>query len=581
MRLRVLPLTLLFLFACSEEQVRKIPPGIALEDEAGEALSAIEFGELPVDDEAEEQLFIHSLSATQLEVKRAEIVGDDAASFSVEGEGFLVPGGAREPLAVRFAPLEVGELQATLVIHSDDPDEAQVEVALSGKGIDSAIRVEACLMATEDDPQRCAETLVVAPETLDMGEVVAGTVQNARVTVTNLGRKALELESVAFEDPEQAEEWGFSLPPRSGDGQTIGGLSSGGLTLGLHPPQELVDEVEIALIIRSSDRSQGELRLPVIAEVVPNAPPEACVGVKEAITWDGKRKQFEADERVVISPGDSLVFDARVREGCTADPEDGEAVELEWNIEGEGGFVYEVEPEPNPFEARFHADTIGAYAVDLTVTDSIGQVATADAEGIPARLEFFVEPQSDIGAEIRWPGAPGVDLDVHLVRADGFEGIFGSNDFYWDNRDLTWGASPPFSNPRLAVDDKGTLMVETALLNAPEPGQRYSILVHMQRDGRQRSGDACSLANPCDAGLHCSLTTDDAGICMPPVETSARLFVLSEEFELPSPSAALGSACDTWHVGDVIWTDPPTFEPGLPSLLFEGDGVHDATCFLD
>lgn len=580
MRLSVLPLAFLFLFACSEEKVHRIPPGIAIEAEDETELEAIDFGELPVDDQTEGLLFVRSTRATQLEVKRVEIVGKDAASFDVDDEGFKVSGRGREPLEVRFAPLAVGQLQATLVIHSDDPDRPKVEVELVGRGIDSAIRVEACLVPTDEDPELCSKTLVVAPEALDLGEVVAGTPRNARVTVTNLGRKPLELHSVVFEDPDQADAWGFTLPKRAGEGQTIGGLSSGGLVLGFHPPQDLVQEVEVALIITSSDRSQSEIRLPVMANVIPNAPPLACVRVAEAISWDGTKTVFELGERVVISPGDSLVFDARVREGCTGDPEDGEAVDLEWSIESDDRFNHEVVPDFDPFLATFQADTIGAFTLHLRVTDSIGQVATADENGIPASVEFFVEPQTDIGAEIRWSADPGVDLDVHLVRADGPDGIFGQNDFFWDNLDVRWGASPPLSNPRLAIDDKGSLMVETVLLNAPEPDQRYSILVHLQRDGRSRNGSSCSMTSPCGGGRLCSYSNEEEGICMPPVEVSARLFLLREEFEIPVPTAQLGSACEFWHVGDVIWSDPPSFVPGIPTLLKAGS-VEGATCSPD
>ena len=67
---------------------------------------------------------------------------------------------------------------------------------------------------------------------------------------------------------------------------------------------------------------------------------------------------------------------------------------------------------------------------------------------------------------------------------------------------------------------------------------------------------------------------------MPPVEVSARLFLLREEFEIPVPTAQLGSACEFWHVGDVIWSDPPSFVPGIPTLLKAGS-VEGATCSPD
>lgn len=584
MRLRALPLVFLILHACSDEpEVRRIPPQIEVEDEQEEPLTEIVFGDVPIEDQAEEQLFVRSVRTSVLEVKKVEIVGDHASSFSVDEEGFRVSGGKRVPVEVRFAPVAVGDLQATLVIHSDDKDRPQAEVELRGRGIDSAVRVEGCVAG---DAELCAETLVIAPDTLDLGGVVAGTTRNGRISVTNLGRKAMELHSVEFEDPEQAEEWGFTLPPRTG-GQTIGGLSSGGLTLGFDPPIELLGEVEIALIVKTSDRSQGEIRFPVKATVLLNDPPAVCLAVKEVIAWDGSRRgEFEPGQRVVVSPGDRLVFDARVREGCTADAQDGEAIELSWDLESDDIFPHEVEKDLDPYVVSFQAERIGAYALRLSAVDSAGQESSEDEEGVPAVVEFWVEPQTDIGLEIRWPGAPGVDLDVHLVREDGREGIFGSNDFYWARKGIIWGDHGKLSSPFLAVDDKGSLMVESVLLNVPEPGKKYSLLVHMQRDDRSpRSGEACGPGDPCGAGKRCSMTSDTVGVCMPPIEVSARLFIEREEIDLEAAgglsSIELGSPCDTWHIGDVVWSNPPSFVPGLPVVVFEGKGVERATCHID
>lgn len=572
-------------FGCSDpDPVHRVPPKIQVEDEAEAPIEVLQFGELPVDDSLEQSVYVRSLTAAILEVEGVEIVGEGAEHFFVEDQTLRVAGGDRAPITVSFRPKKVGVLKAALVIHSNDRQQPSVEVELTGTGIDSAIRVEGCLAATQADPQRCARTLVVAPEPLDMGNVVEGTAENARITVTNLGRKALELESVQFEDPEQAEAWGFRLP-RKDLSQTIAGLSSAGFVLTLHPPEDLIQPVETVLVIRSSDGSQPEIRFPVKANVVPNEPPQACVRAREALTWNGERIPFAPGARVVVNPGDSLVFDARVREGCSGDPEDGEDVKLTWIVESDDGFEYRVEPGEDDFEAVFQADTIGSYRLRLEVEDSVGQVATADAEGNPALVEFWVEPQTDIGIEIRWPGARDVDLDIHLVRGAGVEGIFGVEDFYWDNKNLNWGANPPLTSPRLAVDDKGARMVETALLNGPEAGQIYSILVHVQRDGRSRAGKpACSGVAGCGAEQVCSHNEPGAGHCLDPVEASVRLFIKGEEFDFSSvgftPVTVLGSPCDTWYVGDVIWSATPQFRPGSSALFREGQ-ISNATCFQE
>lgn len=585
-RLGALCLLSLVLFACSEDPpIHRIPPQIAVEDEAEQPLTELAFGEVPVEDEAEERLFVRSVRPSVLEVKRLEIAGEGAEHFAVDEAGFPVGGENRAPVSVRFAPEAVGDWSATLVIHSNDRDKPRVEVALRGRGIDSAVRVEGCVAG---DAALCAETQVFAPETLDLGGVVQGTVRNARITVTNLGRKPLELHEVVFEDPEAAEELGFTLPARTG-GQTIGGLSSGGLTLGFDAPMDRLGEVEIALLVRTSDRSQPEVRFPIRATVLPNDPPAVCVVAREVVSWYSGRYELVPGEPVVINPGDRLIFDARVREGCTADLQDGEDVALSWTIETDDPFTPQLEVDLDPFVASFQAERIGIYRVRLTAKDSAGQTSSADEEGVPAEVEFRVEPQTDIGLEIAWPGSPGADLDIHLVRADGREGIFGANDFYWASGEVIWGDRGKLSSPHLAVDDKGALMVETVLLNAPEANQRYSLLVHMHRDGRSpRMGPACGSMQACGDDLRCSLTStaDDVGVCMPPVEVSARLFLKGKEFDLAAggglTSILLGSPCDAWHVGDVLWPDPPTgeptFVPGLSVVLFEGRSVALATC---
>lgn len=582
-----LVLALLGAWSCGEEIIHKVAPAIAVETLEGEKAVALQFAISPVGDEVGEQLRIRSMSATRLHVERIEVEGVGAAHFSVEEESFEVQGKSERDLSITFRPAAVGDHQATLRIHSNDPQRPVIEVAVSGTGIDSAIRVEGCMASTETDKDRCSRTMVEAPEVLDLGQVVEGTPETLRVTVTNLGRKPLELHSVAFEDPDLAASYGFTLPKALGP-QTIGGLSSGGLAVGFHPPQGLIQVVEVALILKSSDSSREEIRFPIRADVVPNEPPVACLRFVEIQPHGGKVVPITPGEEVVISPGDRLLFDARVREGCSGDPEDGENVTLEWSIEGDDGFSHELRFEGDRFEAVYQADVIGSFVVRLKVKDSLAQEATADGAGIPAELHFLVEPREDIGVEIRWPGGQGVDLDVHLVR-DGPGGLFGVNDFYWDNQQVTWGAEPPLSNPRLAVDDKGARMVETVLLNLPEPGKRYSVYVHLQRDARSgRTGArACSATQTCTAPAVCSMTNDAQGVCLAPVEAEVRLFILRQEWEFSlhnpsfSPSASLGSPCETWWVGDVVWGDPPTFVPGPPNILWEGKGVQNATCYVD
>jgi hypothetical protein len=64
---------------------------------------------------------------------RVEILGTDAGAFAVLAQpGPTIPAGGDVAISVRFAPTSAGQKSATLRIASDDPDEAVVDVPLSG-----------------------------------------------------------------------------------------------------------------------------------------------------------------------------------------------------------------------------------------------------------------------------------------------------------------------------------------------------------------------------------------------------------------------------------------------------------------
>jgi hypothetical protein len=74
-----------------------------------------------------------------LSVDSARLEGDDAIEFEIEeGSGpFALAPGESQAVTVSFAPLALGAKSATLRIVSDDPDQPQLYVALSGAGIES------------------------------------------------------------------------------------------------------------------------------------------------------------------------------------------------------------------------------------------------------------------------------------------------------------------------------------------------------------------------------------------------------------------------------------------------------------
>ncbi|GAG28053.1 unnamed protein product, partial [marine sediment metagenome] len=78
---------------------------------------------------------------TNLTVSTITITGTDAAEFSIQNDNAsnqtLVPG-ASATFQVVFSPTSTGSKSATLSIPSDDPDEATVNIILSGTGTEGA-----------------------------------------------------------------------------------------------------------------------------------------------------------------------------------------------------------------------------------------------------------------------------------------------------------------------------------------------------------------------------------------------------------------------------------------------------------
>ncbi len=103
----------------------------------------------------------------------------DFAIVSDTDEDTLAPGETRL-IAVAFDPRSIGSKRASLRVESDDPDDAAVDVNLSGRALDSDIRV--------------------TPSTLDFGKrnLLAGPGKPQSVSIINDGLGDLTLDSVSL-----------------------------------------------------------------------------------------------------------------------------------------------------------------------------------------------------------------------------------------------------------------------------------------------------------------------------------------------------------------------------------------------
>ena len=95
---------------------------------------SIEFGESAINNESSEILTIENLGDAELAITN---VYTDTGFFWVNDTNFVIPAGDFYELEVIFAPNETEFYTGTLTIESNDPDESEVSLSLSGLGIEA------------------------------------------------------------------------------------------------------------------------------------------------------------------------------------------------------------------------------------------------------------------------------------------------------------------------------------------------------------------------------------------------------------------------------------------------------------
>ncbi|MDP8239314.1 MAG: choice-of-anchor D domain-containing protein [Candidatus Hatepunaea meridiana] len=126
---------------------------------------ALDFGAVPIDDEADLILTISNTGFGDLTISDITIEGDNFIS-DFENEIVIQPNESRE-LTVTFSPDDIDDFVGTLTIASDDPENEDLAVALSGSGRDFIINVPDDYDTIQEAIDNAADgdTVLVQPET--------------------------------------------------------------------------------------------------------------------------------------------------------------------------------------------------------------------------------------------------------------------------------------------------------------------------------------------------------------------------------------------------------------------------------
>ena len=171
---------------------------------------SLEFGEVVVDQSSDLILTIGNDGNEDLTVSDVSIDGEYFTS-DFEDDIVIEPD-ARHEITVTFQPGELGDLTATMTLTSDDPENGEVDVPLSGTGV-------------AEEPE-----IVVDPEELDFGVVVVDQTTEMTVTISNVGHADLIVSDAEIE----GESFGVEFE----DNITIGIDESNELTVTFTPDAE-------------------------------------------------------------------------------------------------------------------------------------------------------------------------------------------------------------------------------------------------------------------------------------------------------------------------------------------------------
>lgn len=157
----------LLLQACSETGIEKIDPdaGITYTGDIVVEPAELSFDALEPGQSATQSFTILNEGDAALAIENIQLEGTTAFSFTGETAFTLEPQASRE-VAVNFTPVNV-EDSARIHVSSDDPDEATVEVGLSGLAL--------------------VPELLIYPDPLDLGNVPVGCETASSITLSNVG----------------------------------------------------------------------------------------------------------------------------------------------------------------------------------------------------------------------------------------------------------------------------------------------------------------------------------------------------------------------------------------------------------
>jgi len=414
------------LAACAtpDTQITKLTPDLAV------APGEVAFGDVVPDYSLERAVQVVNAGRATLEIENIYLEDTDS-SFALNGGDLSAELSPDEALEVNisFAPTALSAYSTFLVIESNDEDDPEMRIEISGTGV----------IGPQPD-------IALSVDSLNFGEVAPGGDATEFIIVSNVGDAPLTISDLV-----QTGSGTFDVVTNP-TGQSIAAGSEATILI-TYTPDGLLSGHTGDLTIFSDDPDEPEVTVDLVGgDGTSYAYPIAL------IIGDSE-----------VHPPTSVTLDGS---GST-DPEDTEdAFDLTyaWSLGSKPAASNADFVDDTSAVTDLQIDVAGTYQVELVVTDFNG------VPSAPALLYIEAVPVQEMYIELSWD-KPYSDVDLHVVPSDGI--FFSSEDASFCNTAPDWGDAGSAVHSGDVSDGFGPETVEiTDLLSDTE----YYLGVHYFED---------------------------------------------------------------------------------------------------
>lgn len=430
--MKVLVVAMLGLVACVDYDLEKQEPAETGAPQIRVDPTSIAFGGVGSGATATDVFTIHSEGDVALDVSSIQLVSSAFSISATDAEGGLVEPGDSVDVVVTYAPVNPAD-SAWAYVHSDDPDDPEVRVELTGGGL--------------------LPGLTLDPPYLAFSNEDAGSIATDVINVVNDGDADLILTSLTV----------------TGD-TPFSSLFAEALPLTVTPGDSV--PVEIQYAPTETGRFTGTLWVGSNAPAgVASAPLSGDSGIPVAVC--------SVDPAQVYANSETADFDGR----DSYDPGGRTIATYSWTlITAPAGSAARLPSSFGDTVPGFAPDLAGIYEVALVVQNDLG----LESDPCIATLEAI--PAQSLWIEMFWTHS-GDDMDLHLLSPGGT--LTSTTDCYYANcvgGGPDWGIrGDDTDDPSLDIDDIPGTGPENINIWDPEDGV-FGVYVH-DYPGSEYNGD--------------------------------------------------------------------------------------------